>query len=165
MSAKTSAQVIIGKKIITISGYESEEYLQRVASYINSKINEIEGMEKFRRLPAEMKNILIEVNIADDYFKAKDQAQKLEWDAKEREKEIYDLKHELISVQIREESMQETVARLEKENRELLLAKSKLDTALADALAGRGKAPAAEEGKPAQDKADGNHAEGGEAQA
>ena len=122
-------------------------------------------MEKFRRLPAEMKNILIEVNIADDYFKAKDQAQKLEWDAKEREKEIYDLKHELISVQIREESMQETVARLEKENRELLLAKSKLDAALADALAGRGKAPAAEEGKPAQDKADGNHAEGGEAQA
>ena len=39
MSAKTDTEVIIGGKVFTLSGYESEEYLQKVASYINNKIN------------------------------------------------------------------------------------------------------------------------------
>lgn len=39
MSGKTSAEVIIGGKVYTLSGYEGEEYLQRVATYINNKIN------------------------------------------------------------------------------------------------------------------------------
>lgn len=33
MSAKTDTEVIIDGKVFTISGYESEEYLQKVASY------------------------------------------------------------------------------------------------------------------------------------
>ena len=37
MSAKNTTQVLIGGKIITLSGYESEEYLQKVAAYINHK--------------------------------------------------------------------------------------------------------------------------------
>lgn len=45
MSAKTSADVLIGGKIYTLSGYESEDYLQRVAKYINGKINEFDEME------------------------------------------------------------------------------------------------------------------------
>ena len=40
MSSKSSAEVIIGGKMYTLSGYEGEEYLQRVAVYINNKINE-----------------------------------------------------------------------------------------------------------------------------
>ena len=55
MSAKTSADVLIGGKIYTLSGYESEDYLQRVANYINGKINEFDEMEQFRRFPGEMK--------------------------------------------------------------------------------------------------------------
>ena len=35
MSVKTSADVLIGGKVYTHSGYESEEYLQKVAGYIN----------------------------------------------------------------------------------------------------------------------------------
>ena len=38
MSAKTSAEVVIDGKVYTLSGYEGEEYLQKVASYINGKI-------------------------------------------------------------------------------------------------------------------------------
>ena len=48
MSAKTSAEVLIGGKIYTLSGYESEEYLQKVASYINNKVNEYNKLEAFR---------------------------------------------------------------------------------------------------------------------
>ena len=37
MSAKTSAEVVIDGKVYTLSGYEGEEYLQKVASYINGR--------------------------------------------------------------------------------------------------------------------------------
>ena len=37
MSSKTDTEVIVGGKVFTLSGYESEEYLQKVASYINNK--------------------------------------------------------------------------------------------------------------------------------
>ena len=40
MSSKTDTEVIIGGKVFTLSGYESEEYLQKVASYINNKITD-----------------------------------------------------------------------------------------------------------------------------
>lgn len=143
MSLKTSADVLIGGKIYTLSGYESEEYLQRVANYINNKLNEFDEVERFRRLPADMKSTLLELNIADDYFKAKDQAEKLEEDLREKEKEIYELQHDLISAKIRVESSEKAAADLEKENRELLLNKSRLESSLEDALLGRvkGQAP------------------------
>ena len=139
MSTKTSADVLIGGKIYTLSGYESEEYLQKVANYINNKINEFDEMEQFRRFPMDMKYTLVELNIADDYFKAKEQAERLEQDLKDRDKEIYELKHELISAHIKEESSDKTTTDLERENRELLLHKARLEDALADALLGKVK--------------------------
>lgn len=148
MSEKTSADVLIGGKIYTLSGYESEDYLQKVANYINSKINEFDEIEQYRRMPVDMKSTLLELNLADDYFKAKEQAEKLEEDLKERDKEIYELKHELISAQIKEESSDKTTSDLERENRELLLHKAKLESALADALLGKvkGQVPVSDSG-------------------
>ena len=43
-----------------------------------------------------MQRILLEINIANDYFKAKRQADLLQNDIELKEKEVYDLKHELI---------------------------------------------------------------------
>lgn len=45
MAEKTSAEVVIGGKVYTLSGYESEEYLQKVAVYINGKLNEFDSIE------------------------------------------------------------------------------------------------------------------------
>ncbi len=143
MSTKTNAEVLIGGKIYTLSGYESESYLQKVANYINNKINEFNEMEQFRRFPVDMKATLVELNIADDYFKAKEQAERLEQDLKERDKEIYELKHDLISAQIKEESSDKATTDLERENRELLLNKARLEAALEDALLGKVKGQAA----------------------
>ena len=71
MSAKTNAEVVIDGKVYTLSGYENEEYLQKVAAYINNKIAEFDDMDEYKHLPGNMKSTLIELNIADDYFKAK----------------------------------------------------------------------------------------------
>ena len=50
MSSKNDTEVIINGKIYTISGYESEEYLQKVASYINNKINEFNRIDAYKKL-------------------------------------------------------------------------------------------------------------------
>ena len=104
MSSKTDTEVIIGGKVFTLSGYESEEYLQKVASYINGKINEYNKVDSFRRQPSEMQCVLLQLNIADDYFKAKKQIAALEEEIRAKEKELYDLKHELVSAQIKLEN-------------------------------------------------------------
>ena len=134
MSAKTSAEVVIDGKVYTLSGYEGEEYLQKVAAYINGKISEFEEIEEYRHIPVTTKNTLIQLNIADDYFKAKAQVEKLERDLENKEKELYDLKHDLISNQVKTESAEENLKKLEKENRALLLGKARLEAALEDKL-------------------------------
>ena len=115
MSSKTDTEVIIGGKVFTLSGYESEEYLQKVASYINNKINEYNKIECFRRRPMDTQSVLLQLNIADDYFKAKKQISVLEEELQAKEKELYDLKHELISAQIKLESAEEQVLTLQDE--------------------------------------------------
>ena len=91
MSSKTDTEVIIGGKVFTLSGYESEEYLQKVASYINNKITEYNKNESFKRLTLDMQNVLLQLNIADDYFKAKKQ----QAEANENAKKIIRLETEL----------------------------------------------------------------------
>ena len=115
MAVKTDTEVIIGGRVLTLSGYESEEYLQKVASYINNKLAEYNRVESFRRQPADIQNILVELNIADDYFKAKKQIEEMEEEAASKEKELYDLKHELIASQIKLENMEKNIKGLQTE--------------------------------------------------
>lgn len=109
MSSKTDTEVIIGGKVFTLCGYESEEYLQKVAFYINNKLAEYNKVDSFRRQSPDTQGVLLQLNIADDYFKAKKQISILEEELQSKEKELYDLKHELISSQIKLESVEEQV--------------------------------------------------------
>ena len=109
MATKNDAEVIIGGKVITLSGYESEEYLQKVASYINNKIFEYNKVESFRRQPLDMQGILLQLNVADDYFKAKKQIETLQEELDAKDRELYDLKHELIASQIKLESKEKMI--------------------------------------------------------
>lgn len=104
MSSKNNTEVILDGKIYTLSGYESEEYLQKVASYINNKINEFKSTEAYSRLSPDMQKALLELNIADDYFKAKKQADSLENEIELKDKQLYDVKHDVIGLQIKLES-------------------------------------------------------------
>ena len=134
MSAKTSAEVVIDGKVYTLSGYEGEEYLQKVAAYINNKIAEFDEIDDYKHIPVNMKNTLLQLNLADDYFKAKAQVEKLEKELEAKEKEIYDLKLDLISNQIKTESAEAAVKELESQNKELLLNKARLEATLEESL-------------------------------
>ena len=86
MASKTDTEVIIGGKVFTLSGYEGEEYLQKVASYINNKISEYNKIDSFKRQPIDTQNVLLQLNIADDYFKLKKQIELMEEQLTEKER-------------------------------------------------------------------------------
>ena len=112
MSSKNKTEVLIAGKIFTLSGYESEEYLQKVATYIKK-------LDGYNHQTKENKSILLELNIADDYFKAKKQVEMVEEELSEKDKELYDLKHELINAQIQLENQEKDLEASRKENTEL----------------------------------------------
>ena len=112
MSSKNNTEVILGGKVFTLSGYESEEYLQKVASYINNKLAEYSKEDSFRRQNAEVRANLMYLNIADDYFKAKKLGDSLSEEIENKDKEIYDLKHELIAAQIKTDAAEKEITEL-----------------------------------------------------
>ncbi|OUO80282.1 cell division protein ZapA [Blautia sp. An249] len=134
MAAKNTAQVIIGGKIITLGGYESEEYFQKVASYMNGKIAELSEMPGYSRQPMETKHTLLSLNITDDYFKAKRQAEIYEQDLQQKDQEMYDLKHELISLQVQIEASQKQLNQEEEEKNSLRARISELEKELDEML-------------------------------
>jgi cell division protein ZapA len=119
MAVKNTTQVLIGGKIITLSGYESEEYLQKVASYINNKIAELSQLPGYNRQSMETKHTLLSLNVTDDYFKAKRQAEVFEEDLQSKDKEVYDLKHEMALLQVRLENATNELANLREKNHKL----------------------------------------------
>lgn len=142
MSVKTDTEVIIGGKVFTLSGYESEEYLQKIASYINNKINSFAEQESYTRLNPEMKNTLLCINLADDYFKVKKQADSIENTSESRDRQLYDVKHELAGARLKIDTLEKEITMLkeklserEKENirlgAELESTKNIMDAAIA----------------------------------
>ena len=119
-----------------LSGYEEKEYLEKVASYINQKIDEVQELQYYKQLNTDMKTVLLELNIADDYFKARDRVMSMEAEMKQKDQEIYNLKHELVSLQVKDNEMENQLRDLEDENRDLKLTKTKLEASLEDALLG-----------------------------
>ena len=47
------------------------------------------------------KNTLLSLNVTDDYFKAKKQAEIFEQDLQQKDQEMYELKHELIALRMK----------------------------------------------------------------
>lgn len=135
MDTKNYAEVLIDGKIYTLGGTEDEHYLQRVASYINDKIVQMKRQSGFTKQSQEYQNVMIQLNIADDYFKAVDRASVSERQREEMEKESYSLKHELVTTQMKLESLTKELEEnrqqleqmkkdLKKNNEELLKAKA-----------------------------------------
>ena len=105
MSSKNAVDVIIDGKIFTLSGFESDGYLQKIASYINNKIIEYKKDDVYRRQNRDFQHSLLEINMADDYFKAKKQAELLEIDLENKENELFNLKHDYIASQAKVEAL------------------------------------------------------------
>ena len=134
MSSKNNTEVILGGKVFTLSGYESEEYLQKVAAYINNKLAEFNKDESYRRQSAEVRaNLMyLALNIADDYFKAKKLGDSLQSETENKDTAMYDLKHELIAAQIQLETANKQIEELKEEINKYQKNVVRLETELED---------------------------------
>ncbi|NLM12957.1 MAG: cell division protein ZapA [Epulopiscium sp.] len=106
MGEKNKIEVIIGGRVYTLVGEESQEYLQRVALYIDKKMNEVRKAESSRKLSTNMIAILTSINVADDLFKTKealkdafDDIEALKKQLEEKDKQLDIYQNELGNIQ------------------------------------------------------------------
>ena len=115
MEKKNFTEVVIDSKIYKLGGYETENYIHQVATYLNNKITELKALDGYRHLPTAQKSLMLDLNVADDYFKAKKSVEKLERDLSDKDKELYEIKHELVSVQVKQEESLRQISSLKDE--------------------------------------------------
>ena len=119
MKKRNDVKVVIGGKQYNMGGYESEEYLQSIASYINAKTDELKQQGGFPKLDSDIVNILLQINIADDYFKVKKNQDDIERELTEKQKENVDLKRDIIGLQAKLETYEQESRAMKDENLEL----------------------------------------------
>lgn len=103
---KKTLDVIINGKVYTVSGSEEEAYLNKVAAYINGRIQEMKEQQGFLKQPQDTQNVMIALNIADDYFKLKDEYSQLQDLVARQNKDLYALKHEVVAMKVKLEELE-----------------------------------------------------------
>ena len=116
MDTKNYAQVLIDGKIYTLTGSEGEAYLQKTASYVNEKLTAMRKIPGFGKQDSDYQMAMLGLNVADDYFKAREEADRAVSERDAMEKETYSLKHELVGTQMKLEAV---LKDLEERQREL----------------------------------------------
>lgn len=86
--AKQKITVKIAGKDFTISSEESEEYIQRIAGYVNTRMNELSAISSLNDTQLA---ILTAINAADDMMKSREEIRRLR-------KELMDIQAELEAV-------------------------------------------------------------------
>ena len=119
MKNKNDVEVLINGRRYTICGFESAEYLQKVATYINSKYAEFKNQEYYYNLDMELRSILLAINIADDYFKTEKEKQSLTRENEHKDKIILDMKHEVIDKEKENDDLRQKLEAAEKRITEL----------------------------------------------
>lgn len=123
MKNKNDVEVLIDGRKYTICGFESAEYLQQVASYINRKFIDFKKQDYYSRLDMDLRNVLLAINIADDYYKTKKKASEYRTENELKDKMVLDMKHEIIQFQ---ESIKKKDARIRELEKSLEKAEKKI---------------------------------------
>lgn len=92
MAEKNKVDIRIAGKEYTLMGTESDEYLQKIGLYIDRKMIEI--MRGNSKLSTSMAAVLTAINVADDFFKARENEVLLKRELKKYAEELGKLKEE-----------------------------------------------------------------------
>lgn len=115
MTPINESKVLIGGNVYTLSGNESEEYLQRVALYINKKMDEVRSSDNGKSLNTRLQSVLLAINIADDYYKMKVKNEEMQASFDDHDKEINHLKALLDNYKEQEQRQVQRIEQLEEE--------------------------------------------------
>lgn len=115
MNQKHGIEVVIQNRKLTLSGFEEEEYLQQLATYLNGQYERLKEQEGYNHLEADIKSIWLQINIADDYYKEKEKNLKLKKINDQNSKELFDIKHEVIALNTELSEAKDQIENLKKE--------------------------------------------------
>ena len=93
MAARNKVEVRIGGKDYILVGSESDEYIQKVALYIDRKMNEVTKVNS--KLSTSLAAVLTAVNVADDLFKMQQSETNLAVELKRAKEELEQLRAEV----------------------------------------------------------------------
>ena len=82
---KIRTTVRVAGKDYTIASYDPEAHVQRVAAYVDRKLNELSAAT---RLPQAQLSVLAALNIADDMLKAHDEITRLRRELMETQQKL-----------------------------------------------------------------------------
>ena len=99
----TVTEVLIGGKGFRLSGAEPE-HIHKVAELVNRKLSEIKTLAGYKKLDSDYKELLLNLNIADEYFNAVAEAESYKAEMIEKENELYTERHDLVSLKIKLEN-------------------------------------------------------------
>ncbi len=122
---KNKVKITIDGKTFTLMGQESEEHMQDVASYIDTKMQEIRQNSKAVANDTSLAYVLTSINVADEYFKNLEHNFALQ-------KMIEILRSEILTQKECMEDMEKEIEELERQNHKLQI---KLEEYMAEELA------------------------------
>ncbi len=100
MTSKNKVVIRIAGKDYTLVGIESDEYIQKVGLYIDRKMNEI--LMRNNRLSTSFASVLTAINVADDFFKTREEEAALRKEKEAINEELERLRKE--NLQLKEEN-------------------------------------------------------------
>jgi len=115
VSPKNNTKVLINGNVYTLSGDESEEYIQRVALYINNKMDEIKHSDNGQLLNTRLLNVLLAINIADELFKERDMNKLMKDQSRDKDQVITDLKEQIFKLDHEKSGLVSKITLLENE--------------------------------------------------
>lgn len=113
MEDKNKTEVRIHGKEYMIKGEESEEYMQKVANYIDKKMAEVS--KNSVRMSAAATAILTAVNVADDYFKLQQSVADMKRDLEVKTKDVEAYKDEINKLKMKNTQTQLELAKVKSE--------------------------------------------------
>jgi cell division protein ZapA len=132
MNKKNDAQVIINGKNYNIAGYENVEYLHKIADYINNKQAALKGVNGNNIINDSERNILIMINIADDYLKLKALEEENSANFVDHKKEVENLQNTISEYRNKLEETEKENRLLRKDNLELQRKVIRFETEMKD---------------------------------
>ena len=97
---RTNTDVIIDDKVYTISTDQDASYVRMLAEYINEKMELLHRQPEYSKQPNGIRQMLVLMNMADDYCRMKQEAEEAKRKYEQQEAEFYNMKREMVNMQM-----------------------------------------------------------------
>ena len=129
---RNSTDVIIEDKVYKISTDQDASYVRELAEYINEKMELLHRQSAYSKQANAFRQIILLMNMADDYCRMKQQAEEATRKYEQQEAEFYNMKREMVNMQM-------TIASLKKQLQEKPQDSGSMSISAVVSKRGRGK--------------------------